>query len=197
MRHIQKGEEPAAFSQWKKKNPKKRYEDLKGDVKRDLKEHLLQEQKYLCCYCESKIEIENSHIEHVRPQSKCSKEDLNYNNLLISCGKKEHCEQYKKNKILPISPLEQNCSEKFIYSFSGKIEAKKSEHQDTINHLKLNYGKLVATRKRQIESFNNFFKTDPNTALSYFTDLLGEKDGQLHEFHSLILFRYNFYNEKA
>lgn len=56
--------------------------------KRILKEHILkEEQNYLCCYCEDKIAMDNTHIEHVKPKH-LDIENLtfDYNNLLVSCN---------------------------------------------------------------------------------------------------------------
>jgi len=61
--------------------------------KQKLKKHLLKnEQNYLCCYCESKIEIygdeakDGSHIEHLKPKSlDYDKLTFDYHNLVVSC----------------------------------------------------------------------------------------------------------------
>lgn len=66
MRHIVKQSEPSLFTKWKACNPTATYKkDLKGIVKHKLKESLIEEQHYLCCYCECRITLETSHIEHL------------------------------------------------------------------------------------------------------------------------------------
>ena len=55
MKHIVKGLEPDVFSAWKAlENPDwtPTYDDLRGAEKQAVKTALMQEQGYLCCYCE-------------------------------------------------------------------------------------------------------------------------------------------------
>ena len=45
------------------------WNDYFAKNKRDLKKYILEnEQNYLCGYCESKILIDNSHLEHIKPK---------------------------------------------------------------------------------------------------------------------------------
>ena len=70
MKHIQKLAEPLLFTQWKEAHPEATYNnDLCnfGDAaavaaRAALKNSLLAEQKYICCYCECRISDGNSHI---------------------------------------------------------------------------------------------------------------------------------------
>ncbi len=50
--------------------------------KNDLKQALLTEQGYICCYCLRRIEIGSIRIEHWLPTSKFNVFETNYNNLL-------------------------------------------------------------------------------------------------------------------
>ena len=67
MRYIQKLDAPQFFidnttgiSKWEEYPVSKK----------PLKKYILKnEQNYLCAYCESKIELENSHIEHIKPKA--------------------------------------------------------------------------------------------------------------------------------
>ena len=128
MIYIQKDKEPDEIVSWKKKfkNKNKRkpcYEDIKSKPeKQQLKEALLHEQKYLCCYCCNRISDDSSHIEHFVPQSKDSGLSLEYSNLFsqfLSNGDMKHCGHAKGNdydKALLISPLDKNCEKRFEYS---------------------------------------------------------------------------------
>jgi len=53
-----------------------------------IQQHILEEQQYLCAYCERKIENnpEVIHIEHIKPRLHYPQEVCNYNNLIISCN---------------------------------------------------------------------------------------------------------------
>lgn len=58
MKHISKHNEPEDFKEWKTKNPTATYDDLghtTPSIKQILKNELLEEQGYLCCYCERSI----------------------------------------------------------------------------------------------------------------------------------------------
>jgi len=60
----------------------------KYKTKRKLKEYLLKnEQNYLCGYCEAKITLDNSHVEHIKPKSlDYDNLTFDYTNLLVSCN---------------------------------------------------------------------------------------------------------------
>lgn len=103
MKYIKKGDSPAKFEQWKidfkdRTGREPVYLDLKGSIKRDLKETLLKEQGYICCYCMCRIAAYDSHIEHFiarseakdRPYSVVVQDaELGYENLLLSCEGEE------------------------------------------------------------------------------------------------------------
>ena len=84
MKYIEKNNEPQIFTEWKNSGTKT-YSNLRNLVKSELKNTLLLEQGYICCYCESKILSDNSHIEHLDPQCNNNGNDLDFNNLLCSC----------------------------------------------------------------------------------------------------------------
>ncbi len=98
MRYIQKLPTPEFFSEdtqelQKKivalfnKKDKKLVWDNDYTQKRKLKEYILEyEQNYLCCYCEAKVTLDDSHIEHIKPKD--MHEDtltFDYHNLAVSC----------------------------------------------------------------------------------------------------------------
>lgn len=111
MKHIQKTNEPATFIKWKQsfrnkngRNP--HYKDLNDDKeqKNQVKEALLEEQGYICCYCCNEVSKENSHIEHLKPKGNTQYNhlDVDYGNLLASCqgpnGKQDSCGHRKQNE---------------------------------------------------------------------------------------------------
>ncbi len=168
MKHIQKGEEPESFASWKKlatENWTPTYDDLRGEVKTDLHHSLLREQGYICCYCGMGIAVDNSHLEHLKPQRYYQSLALEYRNLLASCqreSKKDepvHCGKKKDDwydEQLMVSPLEANCADFFRYQGSGEIlptdEAdKKDAAAKTIDKLGLDIDKLKAMRRKAID----------------------------------------------
>lgn len=74
MKYIEKQQEPCVFTNWKAQanddwQPK--YEYLSGEIKKAVKDTLMSEQGYICCYCERRLTKSDSHIEHFRPQRIC------------------------------------------------------------------------------------------------------------------------------
>jgi len=113
MRYIQKLNIPTFFledtqllqSQIVNASDKKVFWE-KYKKKKRLKEHLLEnEQNYLCCYCESKVEIhgdeakDGSHIEHLKPKSlDYATLTFEYHNLVVSCQGSCHNEEGDKSR---------------------------------------------------------------------------------------------------
>ena len=123
MRYIQKKAEPEFFKIWKQdfcqvygNQPK--YDDLKGtSTYVSLKKSLLEEQGYLCCYCEKRIGTNmyatDCDIEHFMPRhpdkryltavecAVCENAQLDYQNIMVSCkGEPQdwiaHCNHKKR-----------------------------------------------------------------------------------------------------
>ncbi len=128
MRRVIKGTEPLAFADWKGKANAEwqpSYGALQNPEKRALHDALLIEQKGTCCYCGRVIGRKDSHIEHFRPQEARIDLALDYANLHASCiretepGAPLHCGHAKGSDYddeKAISPLEEDCEQRFIYS---------------------------------------------------------------------------------
>lgn len=133
MRHFKKNESPAAFEAWKTlatEDWTPAYADLQHPEKHALLEALLNEQGKVCCYCGRRIGLENSHIEHFRPQDLRPDLALVYVNLHASCIRETirsapfHCGHLKDcnfDEGFCISPLEPTCEERFSYALDGRI----------------------------------------------------------------------------
>lgn len=161
MKHIKKGSEPQSFTDWKNSandDWKPRFDQLSGEVKKDVKNALIVEQGGICCYCERKLDYDDTHIEHLNPQCMNEEERLEFNNFLCSCqknlqqGEPLHCGNSKGSKVLPITPLESNC-EKFKYTVDGQISTTCDDSDRTIEILQLDIEKLRDLRKNAIEPF--------------------------------------------
>ncbi|MBW4680939.1 MAG: TIGR02646 family protein [Microcoleus vaginatus WJT46-NPBG5] len=176
MRYIQKGEEPECLAKWKAEwkaleNEEgflyKKYKNFQNPEKAELHDCLLREQGYICCYCGIGIDRNNSHIEHLKPQSNYPNLDLEYTNLLASCQRESekfdptHCGPKKKNEELMVSPLQVNCGDFFSYVVgSGEIlpatdPDKQAAAKETIDKLGLDIDKLRAARVKALEAFLN------------------------------------------
>ncbi|MDO4540017.1 MAG: retron system putative HNH endonuclease [Syntrophomonadaceae bacterium] len=169
MKRIIKDKPPDFFEQWKLdylaihgKEPTFG-NDFHGPQKQRLKETLLDEQGYICCYCMQRIGDYNSHLEHFKPQSKYPANDLDYDNILVSCdGYKldaSHCGHRKGpwyNEALIVSPLDEDVEAVFTYNADGTINASGYGGKETIKQLELNSFRLQRLRKSAIYSSGLF-----------------------------------------
>lgn len=86
MIYIQKGNEPASLTEYKKQQ----YAYFDGCNKEDIREKLLEEQGDLCAYCMRRIDKDHMKIEHWYPEDKLSEhERLDYRNMLGVCRTKK------------------------------------------------------------------------------------------------------------
>lgn len=168
MKHIVKQGEPQAFTDWKalaNDDWQPTYDNLAGASKRAVKKALMEEQGYICCYCERRLTDADSHVEHFKPQSEEDVDPLDYTNMLCSCqnqirkGEPRHCGNLKDNwfdQELLISPLEPGCESRFAFTGDGGIQAATegdSAAAKTIVKLGLGIPKLNDLRARAIEPF--------------------------------------------
>lgn len=133
MKYIRKSVEPQDFVHWKAKAGKDwqpSYGTLQNPQKRMLQQALLSEQGWVCCYCGRSVSLEDSHIEHFRPQQTRADLALDYANLHASCiretepGAPLHCGHAKSHdfdEARAISPLDTGCEQRFLYALDGAI----------------------------------------------------------------------------
>ena len=204
MKYIEKGREPESFSNWKSlanENWQPTYNELSGQIKKDIKNTLIAEQGGICCYCERKLQYDDSHIEHLNPQSNSQEERLNFDNLLCSCQKKlkkgepRHCGNSKGDDILPITPLQIDCESKFKYNENGTIEPIDEYSKETIKILQLDIDKLNDLRANAIEPFIidpiTFEEISNEEVIIFAKGYLEKKDGKYNEFHTTIKYLFN------
>lgn len=141
----------------------------KSKKKRELKLHILRnEQFFLCIYCEGKVTMNNSHIEHLRPKdvNKYPGKLFDYKNLTVSCNGdcQEYClddqphtcghakaNQYDEKLFLNPTELE-DIEDYFIYdNEDGRILPSEKDPQRAMymiyTVLKLNDPQLCMARK--------------------------------------------------
>lgn len=141
-----------------------------------VKESLLDEQGYLCCYTGKRINLDTSHIEHLKPQTKSKQnraegkedyEDVKYKNLLAAfpkklmetdpqTGQKKHikCEfgaERRNDKELPITPLDEKCEQWFLFTPFGEIKGLNDAAKETIKILNLDCPRLQDERSSVID----------------------------------------------
>lgn len=142
--------------------------------KRKLKEYILEnEQNGLCCYCESKVTLDDSHLEHLKPKSlDYDNLTFEYSNLAVSCDGKCHTDGYtpitcghKKDnhfdELLFLNPTTiSNIREYFIFTENGHIGSSSQDElksKYTLELLQLNtFGNnLPEARLKALSEFRN------------------------------------------
>ncbi len=141
MRHIEKAEEPASFTKWKEQGDENwdpGWAEFDGaPIKQTVKQALLQEQGYLCCYCEIRVDEEHGHIEHIHARHSHPDLELIYTNLLYCCpetprGQPTTCGHARgPNDPVPVSPLNVDCEARFLYTEAGEMLPRDEDDADT------------------------------------------------------------------
>ena len=195
MIHIEKQSEPEAFRQWKEQNPDATYGEIPREVGLALRNALLLEQGFVCCFCgcaigpcDDKGEVLQIPLEsirphnirnaHIVPQSKDTDKTLDYANLCASCNTsrhtedEKHCDEAQGNRELPVSPLQKDCISYFSFGSDGEILAnleRTKEEQElanaTISILRLNTSSLIAARKKVLRTLKSMPPAQANLAL--------------------------------
>lgn len=170
MKYIDKTNEPEVLKKFKAQandDWQPTYDNFSGQYKREFHNHLIEEQGHICCYCGERIQSDDSHIEHFKPQINHPHLELDYFNLLTSCQNQiqpkepRHCGMGKDDwfdDALLVSPLIPNCISFFEYSLDGQMlhthqPDKSPAAKETIDRLRLNIPKLRAARSGAIDSF--------------------------------------------
>ena len=185
MRYIQKQITPNFFIEDTKelknkiigllnKKDKKLVWDNDYKDKKKLKEYILvYEQNYLCCYCEAKVTLDNSHIEHIKPKDmdednltfdysnlsvSCNGECFNDKNQRLTCGHKKS-NKFDENNFLNPTKIK-NIRDYFIYTdnyYMGASNLDKEKAKYTLNLLKLDVydNNLAEARRIALKEFNN------------------------------------------
>jgi uncharacterized protein (TIGR02646 family) len=208
VKSIQKQNEPQEFTDWKNQaneNWQPTWDTLRSQVKQRLKEALMAEQGYICCYCEDRLSENDSHIEHFIPQNNPSVDPLDFSNLLCSCqdrlkkGEPHHCGKLKDNwfdeKHL-ISPLDPTCEERFMFTGDGSIEPANSSDKaamETIERLGLNIRKLQNLRQQVIDPFLDENLSDKDLEQFVTSYLKQSKSGEFNPFWTTIHYLFKTY----
>lgn len=224
MRQIKKNHEPAHFINWKNNfkvinNRDAVYSDLYGTSEYyDLKKSLLEEQGYICCYCEKRIGhnayLKDCDIEHFMPRNpdsryltneeckQCRNAQMEYTNLFVSCKGEaaysaDHCNHKKDNWFdfkKCISPIDEQINGMFGFKLSGKIFLRNSLGSEMEKHLNLNSYILEEQRKAALDTILDIeFENEDLFADKDYVELVAEEydnmqDGEYTEFCSMITY---------
>lgn len=195
MKRIEKEAEPIQFSIWKRQDKmarRPRWNRVPSAIKKSVHESLMREQGFICCYCELRIAMDDSHIEHFRPKIKFPDLELDYENLHCSCqpdpsrGEPRHCGHRKGSwfdEKLLLSPLEADCENRFRFTANGDVSPRSNNDaaaKTTIERLGLDLPKLRALRAAAIDALH----TEPNEVIERLLER--RVDGRLLDFHTTI-----------
>jgi uncharacterized protein (TIGR02646 family) len=193
MKQIIKNHEPQEIIDWKAladANWQPTYRDAPKGI---IRQSLLEEQGYICCYCNKDISDEDFHIEHFRPQDPFDYLELEYINMHASCmknkvkGSPSHCGDAKKNWFdnrLTLSPLDNN-EISFRYLDDGTVEAGVPDASEMITKLNLNEETLRSKREAEITGIldEEFIETATNDQLlNLFAKISRKNNGKYQEF---------------
>ena len=196
MRHIVKGPEPIALTDWKALANEDwqptSWRDLQNPAKSAVLSSLVQEQGFICCYCEDRItDSKDSHIEHLQSRHGFKHLMFDYANLLACCNFKNsresqkqeppHCGHAKGNEDLPVHPLLPDCREYFNFTSDGAIIPRQEGEQAqsaarTIDLLQLDLPLLEARRRAAIDGILDGLDTMPDSELRMLTTALDTRD---------------------
>lgn len=152
MLNISKGAEPEFFYEFKHQHQLRSWDDLKP-VATQLRKHILEREQTvsetaLCIYCERRVTLESSHIDHIRPKDPGGRYAhlfAEYKNLAVSCCSNSSCGHKKGNDYRDdfINPVEDNPAEYMTYeTMTGRIvpvnDATKERVESTCEMLGLN-----------------------------------------------------------
>ncbi len=138
--------------------------------KSKLRRTLLEEQGYICCYCNRALEDKhNTIIEHFNPKGLeiFRHQTFDYYNLFACCDggerdktkpRETYCTLFKgrKNPVDPIpiiSPLNPACENLFEYGEQGAVNSVVKEANYTIDFLNLNAKSLKLQRSAAINTY--------------------------------------------
>ncbi len=185
------------------------YED---SPKEALKQNLLQEQKFLCAYCMSRITEKTMSVEHWKCRSSYPKLELSYQNLLAVCDgnegqppHKQHCDTRKGNTNLAYNPANSTHHARLKIRYlrsTGKIESDDAvfcselggEKRGIEGVLNLNLEKLKNNRRAVIKWLERTLKRlPPNARKAQIQPLLGQwntadSQGMLPEYAGVAIY---------
>lgn len=142
-------------------------DDLDQATMTQLREALLEDQGYVCCYCQKRIPeklLPKSKIEHFECRHSFPDKQLDFKNLFIACNgignKKERTCDTKKDKysLNSFDFFTTTFEDEIAYSKIGTISAKNNDIDAELNDiLNLNDDNLIEARK-QVLFIINFLK---------------------------------------
>lgn len=173
MKYIQKAGSPHQYALWCASvvgTAKSDYHEVPRAEKEVLLKALITEQGGLCAYTMRRINVDSSHVEHIKPQSVCratrAGSDLDYHNL-VACFPRENAnvryrygaqqkgDWWENGGADFVSPLHPSCEKRFRFDLNGEITPLSAikAAATTIKILKLDHPSLTDDRRRAMREF--------------------------------------------
>jgi uncharacterized protein (TIGR02646 family) len=162
VRQIKKQQEPKALTNYRLP-PGAAWDGGEfTDVKQKIREALVREQGWLCCYCMRRIKplADSMGVEHWAPRRHGSRE-LDWSNLLGVCtgdslapARAQHCDRSKGDRDLRLDPQSAAHVASLTFPGSGRVRSSDPALQRDLEEiLNLNTPNLVNQRKKAVEAF--------------------------------------------
>ena len=149
------------------KTPDVSFDGLSGVPKEALRQRLLEDQGYICCYCGRRIDNDkHTKIEHIKCQKKHKHLALCFKNMLASCDggeqdradrvlpkHKVHCDAKKANEDIPTSPLDEKIEDYLMFFPDGTVKGKDNIGKELIRILGLDTDFLTIQRRNAIKNY--------------------------------------------
>ena len=173
MKYIRKTTCPRVYSQWCAAvagTNRSDWREVPAEQKGRLLAAMIADQGGLCAYTMRRICNKSSHVEHIKPQSRCRDDlrgsDLDFTNL-VACfprngmraryryGAQSKDNWWNDDGAEFVSPLHPACEKLFRFKLDGEIEpiGNRTDAKTTIDVLGLDHRSLTEDRKRVIEEF--------------------------------------------
>lgn len=198
MRNIRKHPPLSSLTTYRLQ-PGARYADYPD--KDGLRWQLVDEQRGLCCYCQSRIRAawNRMKIEHWQCQERYPDRCLDYDNLLGVCrggegrpAHEQHCDSRKGNRDFRLNPADPACDVERQLKFlgNGRIASDDADlHRELDGVLNLNARYLVANRKKTLEAFQQRLKRGKSlNAVKELPRWDGSRPGDLPEYAQVIVY---------
>ena len=193
MRHITKTTPPQEFVEYLK-TPDVSFDGLSGVPKEALRQRLLEDQGYICCYCGRRIDNDkHTKIEHIKCQKNHKHLALCFKNMLASCDggeqdradrvlpkHKVHCDAKKANEDIPISPLDEKIEDYLMFFPDGTVKGKGDIGKELIRILGLDTDFLTIQRRNAIKNYKVLPVSDWQTEVERLK--IKGSDGKYEEF---------------
>jgi uncharacterized protein (TIGR02646 family) len=108
MRKLDRNAAPAPPCLANYQHDTQTWDDVSGEDKRQIRQHLEQIQGPRCAYCEGPLEALGHQIEHFRRKNPRHFPELKFtwSNLFLACNSDDHCGHYKDRHGTPYNPAE-------------------------------------------------------------------------------------------